>query len=407
MSWPIGFLWVLGILSAIYSIVLVGFVRGMLKLRQNHKRSPEVWPSVSIIVPARNEAEVLQRTLESLFQQDYAGDWDIIVVDDRSSDGTAQILRQLSVFHSRLRFVRVTDINPRSPKKNAIALGISASKGEIVVTTDADCVYHQSWLRSMISHMTDNTGVVAGLTVFDLPIKPVPVWQKIQWLDFIAQQFLAAGAAGAGIPSSCNGSNLAYRRTVYREISGFGHSADLVSGDDVLFAQRVSKRTAWKVVYAIDSESIVRSLPVLTIRDMFHQRIRWASKGLAYRRRMSAFLFGLYGYYLMWIAAPIVAMLAPQSIPALVAIAAWKTASDYSLLRVGCRIFGQKDLLRYFVPFTVLHVVLSPVFGIAGLFVPYRWKGEWYRTATLPRSVKRSLVRMRRIVRLRREAEAA
>ena len=51
--------------------------------------------------------------------------------------------------------------------------------------------------------------------------------------------------------------------------------------------------------------------------------------------------------------------------------------------------------------------MLSPVFGVAGLFVPYRWKGEWYRTATLPRGWKRSLVRVRRMVRPRRAAEAA
>jgi hypothetical protein len=109
----------------------------------------------------------------------------------------------------------------------------------------------------------------------------------------------------------------------------------------------------------------------------------------------------------MWVAAPVAAIAAPTLLPALLVIALWKTAWDYLTLRVGCRIFGQQSLLRYFPPFAVLHVALSPVFGVAGLFVPYRWKGEWYRTATLPRGWKRSLVRVRRMVRPRRAAEAA
>ena len=178
--------------------------------------------------------------------------------------------------------------------------------------------------------MTDGVGVVAGMTVFDLPEGPVPVWQKLQWLDFVVQQYLAVGAIGAGVPSSCNGSNLAYRRAVYTEIAGFGSSKKEVSGDDVLFAQRVSKLTDWRVDFATRPEAVVRSLPVQTVREMFHQRIRWASKGLSYRRSMLVFLFGMYAYYLMWIAVPLVMALAPWTIPALAAIAVWKLAWDYS-----------------------------------------------------------------------------
>ncbi|RPH94597.1 glycosyltransferase [candidate division KSB1 bacterium] len=399
------FVLLLIVCSAIYALVLSGFIRGLLALRNNQTHAPDEWPSVSVIVPARNEAAVLERTLLSLFEQNYPGDWEIVAVDDRSTDHTSQILKALAELNPRLRFFRVTTPNPPSPKKNALALGIRESHGDIIVTTDADCVYDSKWLQSMIRHMTPDIGVVAGLTAFDLPVERVPLWQKIQWLDFLAQQYLAAGAAGAGVPSSCNGSNLAYRRCVYEQISGFGKSAGIVSGDDVLFAQRVAKQTVWKVVYNTDAESIVHSLPVLTIRDVFNQRIRWASKGLAYRRSMSVFLFGLYAYYLLWWCAPAVAWMNPAWALPLAVTTAWKFGWDYYTLRVGSHAFHHETPLKYFVPFSMLHVLLSPVFGITGLFVPYRWKGEWYRTATLPRGVKRGLVRVRRIVRHRRAVE--
>jgi cellulose synthase/poly-beta-1,6-N-acetylglucosamine synthase-like glycosyltransferase len=392
-------------LTFAYVISMFGFRRGLRRLRRNKTRDFTEWPSLSVIVPARNEERVVERTLRSLFRQDYPGFWEIIVVDDRSTDETPRILRDLSAEESRLKFLTVTRPFPASPKKHALALGITEAKGEIIVTTDADCTYHPQWLRTMVSHMRDDVGVVAGLTVFDLPGERAPSWQKIQWLDFVAQQFLAAGAAGAGIPSSCNGSNLAYRRKVYDEISGFGAAGAVVSGDDVLFAQRVAKRTTWRVVYATSDASIVSSLPARTLADMFQQRLRWASKGHAYRRSMSVFLFGLYAYYLLWICAPVIAFHSLPLALALTVVALVKLMADFLTLRTGCAVFGQQSLARYFLPFIVLHTLLTPVFGIAGLLIPYRWKGKQYRTAKLPHSVKRGMVRARR--RARRAAETA
>jgi cellulose synthase/poly-beta-1,6-N-acetylglucosamine synthase-like glycosyltransferase len=405
MSFASFFIIVLGGLTVIYAVAMFGFRRGLRHLRRNRTHNFAEWPSLSIILPARNEELVIERTLRSLFQQDYPGSWEIVVVDDRSTDETPRILRELSAEENRLRILAVRRPFPVSPKKHALALGIAESKGEIIITTDADCTYHPQWLRTLVSHMEDDVGVVAGLTVFDLPGERAPSWQKIQWLDFVAQQFLAAGAAGAGVPSSCNGSNLAYRRDVYDEISGFGAARAVVSGDDVLFAQRVAKQTTWRVVYATSQTSIVSSLPARTLPEMFQQRLRWASKGHAYRRSMSIFLFGLYAYYLMWMCAPLVVWHSLPWILPLTSVALGKLIVDYLTLRTGCAIFNQQSLRRYFLPFIVLHTLLTPVFGIAGLLVPYRWKGKQYHTAKLPNSVKRGIVRARR--RARRAAEAA
>lgn len=408
MSLAVVLLSAIAAITAIYALVLSRFIRGLRALRHQPISEPERWPAVSVVMPARNEADVLLRTLTSLLEQDYPGDWEIIVVDDRSTDNTPELLREMARSADRLRVVTISDPSPKSPKKNALARGIRTAAGEIIVTTDADCVYNEQWLRGMIMHMTPHVGVVAGITIFDLPLLPVPVWQKIQWLDFLVQQILAAGAAGAGVPSSCNGSNLAFRKTVYDEISGYGKTAMQVSGDDVLFAQRVAKLTAWRTAFATPPETIVRSLPVYSIREMFHQRMRWASKGLAYRRSMLLFLFGIYIYYSALIAAPVIlAFAAPHLLPVLAALMLFKLVWDYRTVRLGCRIFGRSELLPYFVSFAFFHTLLSPVFGFAGLMIPYRWKGEWYRTARLPRKLRRGWVRMRRIVRPRQISQPA
>lgn len=391
----------LAAITVLYTGALIGFVRGLRNLRKNAEVEFDTWPSVSVIMPARNEAEVLERTLRSLADQDYPGEWEVVVVDDRSTDSTPLVLQQWTNISERVRGVRVTEANPRSPKKHALALGIKHSRGEIIATTDADCIYDPSWITTMVSHMSPGVGVVAGLTVFDLPENHSPAWQKIQWLDFFTQNSLAAGAAGAGVPASCNGSNLFYRREVYDAISGFGNSASIVSGDDVLFAQRVSKHTAWKIVYAARPEATVRSLPVLTVRELFQQRLRWASKGLTYQPSMLSFLFGIYVYYLLLGAIPFVVLAAPHAGPALSAILLWKLTWDYATVRVGCRVFQQERLLPYFAPYAVLQLYFYPLLGFGGLLLPFRWKGDWYRTSRMPRW-RRGMVRLRRIVRARR-----
>jgi cellulose synthase/poly-beta-1,6-N-acetylglucosamine synthase-like glycosyltransferase len=396
------FMSVLAIVSLIYSSALWGFIVGLKRLRYNARVAFDQWPSVSVVIPARNEAEVLERTLDSLLAQDYAGQWEIVVVDDRSTDHTPNVLTRMAATSPVIRAVRVTEPNPPSPKKHALALGIRHATGEVIATTDADCLYDPSWLREMVSHLAPDVGVVAGLTVFDLPGERVPAWQKIQWLDFFAQNFLAAGAAGIGVPSSCNGSNLIYRRQVYQEIAGFGEASTVISGDDVLFTQRVSRKTKWKIVFSAASETVVRSLPVLSVRELVQQRLRWASKGLTYRFSMLAFLFGIYAYYLMLLAAPLMAAVFPQFAAPLAAILLWKWGWDYVTIRVGIDVFGQRELLRYFVPYALLQTSFYPFFGLAGLLLPYRWKGDWYRTARLPRRWRRGLVRVRRIVRARR-----
>ena len=390
------------VFSLIYAVTLLGFILGLRRLRHNRRVEFNIWPSVSIVIPARNEAEVLERTLNSLLAQDYPGNWEIVVVDDRSTDATSFVLARMSASDPRIRSIRVSEVNPISPKKNALSLGIKSARHEIIATTDADCVYHASWLRAMVSHLTDEVGVVAGLTVFDLPIDRIPLWQKIQWLDFFIQNFLAAGAAGAGVPSSCNGSNLIYRRSVYSDIAGFGGNSTVVSGDDVLFAQRVSHLTNWKIRFATDAETIVRSLPVLTVRELMQQRLRWASKGLTYRSNMLVFLFGVYAYYLMLVALPFVALKTPGFAYPLVGILGWKWAWDYLTARVGSRAFGRRELMPYFVPYAFLQLIFYPFFGIAGLLLPYRWKGDWYRTARLPQGLRRGIVRVQHLVRARR-----
>ena len=113
-------------------------------------------PRVSIIVPARNEERNLQEALTSILQQDYA-DFEVIVVDDRSTDRTGAILDGMAGDNPRLRVVHLTELPPGWLGKNfALYCGAQRASSDLLLFTDADVIMHPSTLRQAVGYMEDH-----------------------------------------------------------------------------------------------------------------------------------------------------------------------------------------------------------------------------------------------------------
>jgi cellulose synthase/poly-beta-1,6-N-acetylglucosamine synthase-like glycosyltransferase len=134
-------------LSALTAAILLGtfveLARGTTRLRHLHDVPPAEgaeMPSVSIVIAARNEARVIEPALRSVLAQ-RGGDVEVIVVDDRSDDGTGAILDRMAAEHSRLRVVHVAELPAGWLGKNhALWLGARAARGALLLFTDADVV---------------------------------------------------------------------------------------------------------------------------------------------------------------------------------------------------------------------------------------------------------------------------
>lgn len=114
---------------------------------------PTVWPSVDIIVPARDEATVLPESLPSLLRQDYPGVWRILLVDDHSSDGTADVARRLAAEQpERLCVIEAPPLPPGwSGKVAAMQAGVAQSKSDYILFTDADIRQSPFYLRTLVA----------------------------------------------------------------------------------------------------------------------------------------------------------------------------------------------------------------------------------------------------------------
>ena len=153
-------------LGILYCAVVGAIFLGLFRNRKGRNNALSM---VSVIVAARNEEENIEDCLSALALQDYPDDmYEVVVVNDRSSDGTEQIARSFEDRYYNFSLLNVTG-EPlyACPKKNALNLGIESSRGEIILLTDADCRPPCSWISDMVGHFEPEVGLVAGVSPLD------------------------------------------------------------------------------------------------------------------------------------------------------------------------------------------------------------------------------------------------
>jgi len=360
---------------------------GLGKLRFTKRVGDSYRPRISVIVPARNEDHNIEETLESLAAQKYPKDkYQVVMVNDRSDDQTSGIMNRFTRNYKNFINVDIDRLSPGvSPKKNAIEWGIAAANGEIIITTDADCLHSPNWVSSMVRYFQPDVGLVAGLTIFEPDDES---WaHRIHSLDYLSHSFIGAGAIGSGEGMNCTGANLAYRYETFMGLQGYGAKANMVSGDDEFFLQRVVKQGKWKAVHAIGKDTIVRSLPPETLKGIINQRHRWGSKGLYYPPKIQHLAIGIFLYFLLLILAPIFVLIDLIPLEVFLFGVAVKVWSDLMVMSRGCRIFGLKFPALIFSILSVLHPPLILANALMGHLFAFSWKGELYHSK-MPDSVE-------------------
>ena len=356
-------------LSGFYAAVLLWMLAGLQRLSKN--ASPEQ-PFVSVIVAARNEEENIQNLIESLVDQSYPKDlYEIIITDDQSTDKTADLVREFD--DERIQLLSTIDReNVRSPKKNAIKLGIEKSKGEIVLLTDADCQPPQGWITGIVEQFTPKVGMVIGFSPCELPALD-SIMNRLLAIESLSLAVVAAGTSGWGYPATCNGRNLAYRKKVYEEVGGFEKIDHFVSGDDDLLLKLVQK-TEWKIHYAYEQRLVVPTALVKNLTQFANQRLRHASKGFHYEMKKVIGLVAVYLYnVLVFLSLPL-AIFTNISLWTPVIVIGIKSFFEFLVLFRFASKMGRRKFLWSFPVAEFLHVPYVVLFGAAGPFKKFKWK---------------------------------
>lgn len=352
---------------------------------------------ITVLVPARNEAGSIEACLQSILAGNYPPNLlEIIVLDDFSEDGTAEIAHQLP--GSSISCINLADHLPPkaqfSPnKKKAIELGIAKAKGKIIVTTDADCVAPKDWLL-LIAHVFEN----AKIKMICAPVafhREKNLLQRFQSLDFLGLMGITGAGAQLGWHHMANGANLAYRKEVFEEIGGYAGNENLASGDDMFLVQKVAARWPGGVAFLKSHGATVFTEAAPDFPSFWNQRLRWGTKNAAianWPMRLSLLLVFIFCWSI-WVNLAMAIISATGFLPihthsAVVGVPAnnfqvflfqiaIKAVFDYLFLSEMCSFFKRKELLRWFLPSFLLHTAYIPIIGTASLFFKkYNWKGR-------------------------------
>ncbi|MET0392945.1 MAG: glycosyltransferase [Chitinophagaceae bacterium] len=328
--------------------------------------------TVSVIIPARNEAENIGRLLTVLQQQTYPRElFGVIVIDDHSTDDTAAIVQQFA----GVTLLQLTDDGINSYKKKAIETGIAAARGELIITTDADCWCGPNWLSTMVQFYEQEKPVfIAAPVSIDCSSRLVEVFQAY---DFAVLQGITGASVHRQAHAMCNGANMAYRRDVFYEVEGFRHIDTIASGDDMLLMYKIWTRYPGRVRYLKSEDATMHTRPVTTWKGFINQRIRWASKATHYDdKRILPVLLLVYLFNLSFLVLLILGCRHPVYWLYLAGLWIVKTIVEFPFVSAVTRFFGKQYLMRYFFFFQPLHILYTILAGLFGQFGKYEWKGR-------------------------------
>ncbi len=248
-------------------------------LRRNARPESSATPSVSVVIPAHNEEAKLGATLASLAQQEYVGNLEFVIVNDRSSDATESIIQRYVERNPRFRLVNVHLPSRRlSPKVNAVNIGIHASSGEIILTSDADCQYPATWVSGMVSHFAPDVAMVVGYVESTRPHDDATAVQRFESTDWLSLMMTSMALTHFGWKFASSANNQGYRRSAFEAIGGFGASGRAPSGDEDLLTQRMGRLQDNRIVFASTPEIRVYTQPMAGVYALLNQRRRWVSR---------------------------------------------------------------------------------------------------------------------------------
>jgi cellulose synthase/poly-beta-1,6-N-acetylglucosamine synthase-like glycosyltransferase len=374
------------ILFIVYAGLLVyyRFAWKQIPVFQPATRNPQPATFVTVIIPARNEAANLPALLQSFKAQTYPSNLvEVIVIDDHSTDNTVAVAQQYfpnSVF-SLKDFIPEGAIN--SYKKKAIEIGIQHSKGQLIITTDADCTAGPGWLQTIAGFYEAHQPELMVMPVaINCGNKAIEIFQA---LDFMTLQGITGAGVHKKMHSMCNGANLAYTRKAFDAVDGFKGIDNIASGDDMLLMHKIALQFPDGIAYLKSPEVIVQTEPVHSVKAFFNQRIRWASKADKYDdKRIFWVLLLVYFFNVLLLVLPVIGIFSHRECSMVNGQwAIWevwflllllKTLVELIFLYPVATFFGRQRLLWLFPLAQPFHIIYTVIAGWLGKFGSYEWK---------------------------------
>jgi glycosyltransferase involved in cell wall biosynthesis len=326
---------------------------------------------ISVIICAKNEAENLQEFIPLILNQDYQ-DFEVILINDASTDKTLEIMENFAAEDSRVKIVNV--INNEAfwgKKKYALTLGIKKAKNNHLLFTDADCApVSNLWIASMTSNFQNQKSIVLGYGGYIKKKSFLHLLIRFETLLTATQYF---SYSKWGIPYMGVGRNLAYTSEEFYLQNGFANHLHLRSGDDDLFVNQAA--TSENTQICFDANSITRSIPQSDYKSWYSQKRRHTSTASNYKLQHQLLLGIFYCSQIsFWLLLFI--LLAFQIYwPLVISVLGLRLLIQYVVFWKSAQKLDEKDLVWMFPVLEVTLIFSQLSIFISNLFSkPTHWK---------------------------------
>ncbi len=366
-----------GIFVFIYVLLMAYLSMGLMRLNKSrdlHGNNEDV----SIIVAFRNEEHHLAGLINSLKQLIVEKrQIEVILVNDHSEDASEKIIREniQGTNEISFRLINLPTIDGLTGKKAALNMAIEEASYDILLFTDADCIIKPRWVDAMTSYLGDGIEMVCGPVIYkQTPGIPAFLFR----IEFLSLVLSGAGAFGMQRPVFCNGANLLIRKESFLKARRKMKGRSYASGDDVFLLHSViSEYGKHSAVFAFSEKSIVETAAPDNIGQFLTQRMRWASKSVAYKNFFAVFMaVTVYSTCLMIIILLISGVFSETLFYSGLIALIIKALIDASLFKNGRKIHQSKWLPLISIPLQILYIPYVVVIAPLSLIVQGTWKGR-------------------------------
>lgn len=266
--------------TAIIGLILFQFVLILIRFRfywkdHTHGKAP-FFPSVSVLIAARNEERNLPDLLDSLVKLDYPTDkLQVLFADDQSEDNTGVLISKYCTGKTNWNLVTIDSAFAGkyavNGKANALAVLSELATGDFYFFTDADCIVNQDWIKTGVNCFGEKVGLVLGIT----QVEASTLWNRLEEIDWWNTLGLVKAACDADIPTTGLGNNMAIKREAYEASGGFKKLNYSLTED--LELSKAVQQAGYRVAHQVGPGMLARTRPVQNLKDLLNQRKRWMS----------------------------------------------------------------------------------------------------------------------------------
>lgn len=330
--------------------------------------------SVTILIPFRNESNNLKSIFQSILRLHHRP-IQVIFIDDFSTDHGRELLDELAEKNLNLDMQVMILSSEGQGKKAAIETGIKYALGELILTTDADCLLPEDWVKGYLSAFySEQIQLVAGPVISMENETFLQKFQQIEWASILSVTQIGFFLKK---PIMCSAANMAYRKTAFQSVNGYQDNRHHLSGDDEFLLKKIVQKFG-EGSCNYNKENIVLTQAEKSWDELFGQRVRWASKWSLHKGDFSHFGFSLVPFLLQLLFISSLSLISHgwSGLVLFLYIWAMKIAFEKKTLGAVLKQFGISYSFRVYLYSGLLHPFYVVGVGIKAIFGKFEWKGR-------------------------------